>query len=75
MQTYHDEKYYTPLQQFIPPVPYMPICPILARAYVPYQVYQSSFDINEAFDKGTLFPMLYQPYIEKERIPVKEADE
>ena len=58
---------------YMPPVPIMPICPILARAYVPYQVYQMSFNLNEALEKGTLYPELYQPYVERRKRHVKEV--
>ncbi|MFZ7104835.1 MAG: spore coat associated protein CotJA [Peptococcaceae bacterium] len=36
----------------------------LARAYVPYQPYVRLFPLPEALMKGTIFPNLYQPYIE-----------
>jgi|BioPla2DNA2_1021312.scaffolds.fasta_scaffold08100_10 hypothetical protein len=37
----------------------------LARAYVPDQPYERLFPLNEALKKGTLFPNLYQPYMQK----------
>jgi hypothetical protein len=37
----------------------------LARAYVPYQPYVRLYPLPEALMKGTIFPNLYQPYIEK----------
>ncbi len=55
---------YPTMGTYMPPVPIMPICPMLARAYVPYQVYQTHYDLNEAMKKGTLYPDLYQPYRE-----------
>lgn len=47
---------------FIPVIPFMPAQPILARAYVPYQLRYNTFEINEGYHKGTLFPDLYRPY-------------
>ena len=40
----------------------------LARAYVPLQPYVPSarwFPLPDALRKGTIFPNLYQPYVEK----------
>jgi len=37
----------------------------LARAYVPYQPYVRLYPLPEALMKGTIFPNLYQPYVEK----------
>jgi hypothetical protein len=38
----------------------------LARAYVPFQQYTTTFPIKEALLKrGTLFPELYKPYKKK----------
>ena len=54
-----------PIRPYIPPVPVMPICPMLARAYVPYQIYRTSYDLKEALKKGTLYPELYQPFVEE----------
>lgn len=39
----------------------------LGRAYIPYQPYGRLFPLSEGFSKGTIFPGLYQPYIEKKR--------
>ncbi len=44
------------------PLPFMPYCVRMAHAYVPYQCFTNSFPINEALQKGTYFPELYQPY-------------
>ena len=63
---------YPVMGMYMPPVPVMPICPMLARAYVPYQVYQQSFNLCEAMEKGTLFPELYQPYVEQGKCLTKE---
>jgi hypothetical protein len=35
----------------------------LARAYIPYQKYTSTYSPREALEKGTLFPELYRPYL------------
>lgn len=48
--------------EFIPMVPFMPEDPILARAYVPYQIEFVYFDPEEALKAGTLFPALVRPY-------------
>jgi hypothetical protein len=40
----------------------------LARAYVPFQIMNQIYSPNEALQKGTLFPELYQPYhVDEER--------
>lgn len=39
----------------------------LARAYIPDQPYERLFPLNEALEKGTLFPNLYQPYMRKRK--------
>lgn len=47
------------------PVPFMPINPQYAHAYVPYQSFTTTFPIGEALMKGTIFPELinvYNPY-------------
>jgi hypothetical protein len=49
----------------MPPVPIMPLYPVLARAYIPYQVYKRQFDLREALEKGTLYPELYRPFEKK----------
>lgn len=48
------------------PIPFMPMYVMMARAYVPYQTYIQAYPLTEAIQKGTLFPELYQPYIEKD---------
>lgn len=35
----------------------------LARAYIPFQFYTDAFPLEEALQKGTLFPELYRPYV------------
>jgi len=37
----------------------------LAQAYVPVQPYESLFPLDEALEKGTVFPSLYKPYKNK----------
>ncbi len=47
------------------PVPFMPVNPMYAHAYVPYQTYRSTYSLEEAMERGTLFPELanvYNPY-------------
>ncbi len=34
----------------------------LARAYVPFQVYDRTYSPAEGLQKGTIFPELYMPY-------------
>lgn len=61
---------YMPMMGYMPgiyPIPFMPVCVMMAHAYVPYQYYAQSYPIDEALDKGTYFPELYQPYVEKDK--------
>lgn len=37
----------------------------LAEAYVPIQPYERLYPLAEGWDKGTIFPSLYRPYIEE----------
>ncbi|NLK71992.1 MAG: spore coat associated protein CotJA [Clostridiales bacterium] len=46
----------------IPNIPFMPAQPRLAHAYVPFQVNYYTFELDEGFRKGTIFPELYSPY-------------
>ena len=73
MQPFYNDCQCPVMGMYIPPVPVMPLHPRLARAYVPFQVYQSSFSLAEALDKGTLFPDLYQPYGKQNKPYVKEV--
>lgn len=70
---YHNNPYHYPPMMpgyyGIYPIPFMPPCVMLANAYVPYQCYVKGFPAPEALDKGTLFPELYQPYVEKKEVP------
>ncbi|MDD2498186.1 MAG: spore coat associated protein CotJA [Bacillota bacterium] len=34
----------------------------LAQAYVPDQPYERLFPLDEALERGTIFPSLYRPY-------------
>lgn len=45
-----------------PAIPVMPPKPVLAHAYVPYQILESVFNPPEALAKGTIFPGLDRPY-------------
>ncbi len=49
------------------PIPFMPVNPLLAHAYVPYQTFMTVYPLNEALMKGTLFPELYFPYVSEEK--------
>jgi len=47
------------------PVPFMPVDPLYAHAYVPYQSFTNTLPIADALMKGTIFPELttvYNPY-------------
>lgn len=46
-------------------IPFMPDNPMLANAYVPYQVYIGILPAMEGLHKGTVFPELYRPYPSK----------
>lgn len=39
--------------------------PSLAMAYVPWQVFYTTFDLAKALQVGTLFPELYKPFCGK----------
>ena len=67
MQPFYEGYQYPAMGMYMPPVPFMPIHPILARAYVPYQISQKTFSLSEALEKGTLYPELYQPYEKKNK--------
>jgi|GEM_PF-1906921 len=55
----------SPVGPHIPPQPptgpYLPHME-LARAYIPVQVFGPTYSLNEALEKGTLFPDLWRPY-------------
>lgn len=40
----------------------LPQDPILARAYVPYQCWQKTYNAEKSLMYGTAFPELYSPY-------------
>lgn len=44
------------------PVPFMPVNPMYANAYVPYQKDTRLYSETEALMKGTAFVALYEPY-------------
>lgn len=35
----------------------------LAMAYVPWQIWEKTFEIDKALNNGTLFPELYKPFL------------
>ncbi|MFW5980879.1 MAG: spore coat associated protein CotJA [Halanaerobiaceae bacterium] len=39
----------------------------LAQAYIPFQHYSEKYSLQEALQKGTLFPELWRPYCRKNR--------
>lgn len=41
----------------------------LAMAYVPFQEWETPYDDNVAFNRGTVFPALDLPFIGEEVIP------
>ncbi len=43
-------------------IPFMPLQPKLANAYVPFQYMTNVYAPAEGLKKGTIFPELYQPY-------------
>ncbi len=47
---------------FVPMVPFMPLEPKAANAYVPYQLDVTEFELVEALEKGSLYKWLYSPY-------------
>lgn len=48
---------------YVPMVPYVPLEPKAANAYVPYQLNINEFGLAEALEKGTLYKYLYSPYV------------
>ncbi|ABW18448.1 hypothetical protein Clos_0901 [Alkaliphilus oremlandii OhILAs] len=44
------------------PVPFMPVNPLYAHAYVPYQSSSNTFPMDEALMQGTIFPELTNLY-------------
>lgn len=52
-----NEKNYKPM------VPYMPLIPKVANAYVPFQLNSDMYDPKEGLmNKGTIFEALYSPF-------------
>ena len=35
----------------------------VGMAYVPFQVWEKTYPENEAFEKGTIFPSLFLPFV------------
>ncbi|MDR5659028.1 spore coat associated protein CotJA [Serpentinicella sp. ANB-PHB4] len=62
-QATNNQEQMTSAHYHIYPIPFMPLYPKLANAYVPYQRFVSAFPLSEALEKGTLFPELYDPYV------------
>lgn len=46
----------------------------LAQAYVPFQIRCTTFDMEEALIKGTIFPPLWDNYKKKKGIPVYDDE-
>lgn len=47
----------------VPYIPFMPVNPKLAKAYIPYQMKYLTYNkLSEGFHAGTIFPDLYSPY-------------
>ncbi len=42
----------------------IPAYPI-AMAYVPVQIFQSTYDLNQSLNAGTIFPELHKPFCGK----------
>ncbi len=43
--------------------PFNPAKIAIAMAYVPDQVWERPYDVNEGLDRGTLFPALDKPFL------------
>lgn len=48
-------------------IPYMGPQFKLARAYIPYQVFEKVYEPMKGLMRGTIFPELYEPYPKKKR--------
>ncbi|MCC8043671.1 MAG: spore coat associated protein CotJA [Oscillospiraceae bacterium] len=46
----------------------LPADPVLAMAYVPYQVLGDMYPENVGLERGTIFPALYLPFTGKEGV-------
>lgn len=51
-----------PMQCKCPMIPFMPVMPKLANAYVPYQYMNCIYPSMQGLDRGTIFPELDRPY-------------
>jgi len=47
--------------------PFMPDDFVVAIAYVPFQNYQTTYDTEQGFNAGTIFPELNKPFLAGER--------
>ena len=54
-------QYSAPMGKNVFPIPFMPYCPMLAFAYVPYQYMCKVYTPEEGISMGTIFPELVQP--------------
>lgn len=43
--------------------PFNPAKIAIAMAYVPDQIWEKPYDVNEGLDRGTLFPALDKPFL------------
>ncbi len=45
------------------PMPFLPVDPVVAMAYVPWQELNEVYDPDVALKNGTLFPELNKPFM------------
>lgn len=50
------------MRNYEPLVPYMPVNPIPGNSYTPYQIDPEYYDVDKAYEHGTLYPALFKPY-------------
>ena len=60
----------SPSARPMPEMPMTPMCPRIsdqpiAMAYVPDQIFQSTYDLHRALEVGTIFPELHKPFCGK----------
>ena len=56
----------TPCRDICPPMPPREMCLSdvpLAMAYVPFQIWNKTYDLDKALQAGTLFPCLDKPFM------------
>ena len=67
-------RYSSCVRQMPEPIREMPVCaPVcenicaypIAMAYVPMQTFQTTFDLNQSLEVGTIFPELCKPFCGK----------